>query len=278
MPSAPAAAPRPGGPHENPAAYRDDPTAVIIGVGGLGCPAILGLLGAGVRRFVLVDHDRVSRSNLQRQVLFREASEGTLKVDAAAGFIATRAPHITVRREPTPLPARACATRLREVVGGHHAPSVVLECTDSPAMKFAVNDACLQLQVPAIIGGVVGWTGRVMTVRPGHACYRCYFEAPPPSALAPSCDAVGVMGSAAGVVGAIMAAHAVAALTGTDPPPRGPAPAHDAAGRLTAIDLRTLAPRHLGALPRPGCPACAPGDAAPRDAAPRDPSSAREPS
>ena len=123
MPSAPAAAPRPGGPHENPAAHRDDPTAVIIGVGGLGCPAILGLLGAGVRRFVLVDHDRVSRSNLQRQVLFRQASEGTLKVDAAAGFIA-----------PGPL----AGTRTQTLVTGTCAPDgetledlgavVVLEC------------------------------------------------------------------------------------------------------------------------------------------------------
>ena len=67
------------------------------------------------------------------------------------------------------------------------ARTVVLECTDDPAVKFAVNDACLTLGFPGVIGGVLGWRGQAMAIDAGRTCFRCLFESAPPAALAPDC-------------------------------------------------------------------------------------------
>ncbi len=222
---------------------------VLIGLGGLGCPVILSSLTSGVRRMLLVDGDSVSTSNLQRQVLYRGASEGHPKAAAARRFIRARSPATAVEcmerdLRPDELPA---------LLSGLPAGAIVLECSDAPAMKFAVNDACLAAGVPAVIGGVVRWSGTVLGVARGHACYRCYFERPPDSRLAPACETVGVLGPAAGVMGGWMAG--VAWGLGAAPS------AH--AGKLHAVDLRTLRPRVLRAHPRAGCPGC---DLAPADA------------
>jgi len=217
----------------------------VVGAGGLGCPALLGLLAAGARHFIVVDPDVVEVSNLQRQVLYSMADVGMAKVDAAAFALRKRCidlDFVGVRERIDPDAALAFIGRLPE-------QTIVLECSDDPHLKFALNDACLERGVPIVIGAALGLRAQVLAVRSGRACYRCFYESPP---LAPmTCDGAGVLGSAVGLAGALMAALGCGLVHGGE-----------TGGRLLAIDLsnnhlQTLAPRA-----RPDCPAC--GRARPR--------------
>jgi len=220
-------------------------TFVVIGAGGLGCPALLGLVDAGARRITIIDDDTVDASNLHRQVLFGLADVGVSKAKAARAAVLGRA------RQPlavTALDQRLRADDLAGLLEPAGAPVVVLECSDDPSLKFAVHDACLDQGIPVVVAGVIGWRGQVMAVDPrrrDRACYRCLFEAPPPPELAPACAAVGVIGAVAGALGYAMAVHAV------DLAERG-----STAGALTHFDLLAGSVRRLAPKPRPDCSAC----------------------
>lgn len=212
---------------------------LVVGAGGLGCPAALYLAAAGVGRITVADHDTVAVENLQRQVLFRGADVGRAKAEAAAEALRLANPEGLIR----PLVARVTPQGAREAVRGR---SLVVEGTDDPATKFAVNDACVAEGVPLVIGGVVRWSGQLMAVLPRKtACYRCVFEEPP--AAAESCEAAGVLGPAAGAVGTLMAVEACKLLLGRGEP---------LAGRMRVLDFLKGTSRDVPWARRPGCPAC----------------------
>jgi adenylyltransferase/sulfurtransferase len=214
---------------------------LVVGAGGLGCPALLELAPAlaGRGSVTIVDDDRVDRSNLHRQILHRSADVGRHKVDSARDALAARWPTLAILTEAT----RVDAGNVARLIGAH---DLVLDGTDSFAAKFLLNDACVAAGVALVHGAVVGLGGQLMSVLPGHACYRCLFEAPPPEGAAPSCQEAGVLGAVAGVVGALMAKEALAILDGR--------PA--LAGALCVYDARTDARRRVAMRPRPSCPAC----------------------
>jgi molybdopterin/thiamine biosynthesis adenylyltransferase len=222
---------------------------VVIGAGGLGCPALLGLQAAGARRISIVDDDIVDLANLPRQVLYATADVGVAKVDAARWALRERTLEITTlssRLDPTELPAWIDA-----LIDTTPDP-IVLECSDSPRLKFAVHDACVARGVRVVVGGVVGWHGQAMAIDPRRrdaACYRCVFEAPPPRELTPACSEVGVAGTAAGAVGHAMALLAMA-LAGT------PRAAESVAGVCLHFDLLRATVRRLAPKPRTDCPTC----------------------
>jgi molybdopterin/thiamine biosynthesis adenylyltransferase len=217
---------------------------LVIGAGGLGCPALLGLVEAGVQRLTIVDDDRVDASNLQRQVLFGLADVGVAKAEAARFALLGRA------RQPieiTTVQRRVQAEDLGALLDDLARPSIVLECTDDPRLKFAVHDACMARGIPVVIAGVIGWRGQVMAVdprRPELACYRCLFEDPPPRELAPACVAVGVIGAVAGTLGHAMALLAVGLTHEGD---------ESHAGVLLHFDLLAGTVRRLAPSPRPSC-------------------------
>jgi adenylyltransferase/sulfurtransferase len=221
---------------------------LVLGAGGLGCPALLGLLGAGAAAITVVDHDVVDTTNLQRQVLYSVGDVGMAKVDAAALRLRGRAPALAVRPQRLRLDAANLAPLLADQPPG----TIVLECTDAPVLKFLVNDTCLERQLPLVVAGVQRWRGQAQAVVRGRACLRCVFEEAPPAALQEPCSLVGVMGAAAGLLG-YLAAHLAAALRA----------GADVAGQVWAIDGRSLAPQLLRPTPRPGCPACAAAGVAP---------------
>jgi adenylyltransferase/sulfurtransferase len=211
---------------------------LVIGAGGLGCPALLAL-APRVDALGIADDDVVDVSNLQRQILHRTADVGRPKVDSARDSLASRWPSLRVDTHRV----RVTETNVDALVRQYAA---VLDGSDSFATKFLLNDACLRAGVPLVHGGVVGWTGQLMTVVAGHACYRCIFEAPPPDGVAPSCQQAGIIGAVAGVVGALMADEALAILDGQ---PR-------LAGTLLVYDALAGTRRRVHARPRPSCPTC----------------------
>lgn len=215
---------------------------LVIGVGGLGCPAALVLARAGVGTLGLIDPDRVEPSNLPRQLLFDDADVGRHKVDAAAERLGREA--ASVRVEPI---AHRFGTADRAMLGGW---DVVLDGTDSVATKFVVNDAAVATGVPLVHAGAIGWRGQLLTVLPGGSCYRCLFEEPPPPEDAPGCHEAGVLGPAVALAGALQAADALRVLGGAAPV---------FAGRLLAFDLATGRGRSVPVARRPGCTACEAG-------------------
>ena len=216
---------------------------VVVGAGGLGCPALLGLSAAGARRITIVDPDRVETSNLQRQVLYSVADVGRPKADAAVWVLRHRVPALRADAQ-----VRALAPEDAEAFVGDLPPeAIVLECTDSPALKFALNDAGLRRGTPVVIGAALGLRGQCIAVSPGRACYRCIYEAPPQDL--PTCESAGVLGATVGLAGFLMASAAVS-LCNT-------AAADETTGALLAFDVHRTSVQTLRPQPRPGCPACA---------------------
>lgn len=214
---------------------------LVIGAGGLGCPALLGLLAAGAEAITIVDHDVVETHNLQRQILYTVGDVGMAKVEAAAVRLRARAPHLKI----TPRRVKVDAVSLGPLLAELPPHTIVLECSDGPGLKFLVQDACLARQIPLVVGGAQRWRGQAQAVVRGQACLRCVFEEPPPPDLQEPCSAVGVIGAAVGLLGYLMAHLAVSLRAGAA-----------VAGRVWAIDTRTLTPQELQPRPRAGCPAC----------------------
>ena len=184
-------------------------TAVLLGMGGLGCPAALALSEAGVPlRLVLVDPDRVERSNLSRQILYSEADVGALKAEAAARKLRNAQPR-ALRFEQ--------ATTDTLLTGA----DVVLDGTDNFETRFFANDECVRRGLPLIHGAALGWQGQAATIVPGTGCLRCLFEGPPPPGAVPACAEAGVLSPLCGVVGAFMARAALALLFHSEPPELG---------------------------------------------------------
>jgi adenylyltransferase/sulfurtransferase len=216
---------------------------VVVGAGGLGCPALLGLTAAGAQRITIVDPDVVETSNLQRQVLYSVAQVGRPKAEAAAWALRQRIRGLEVDaivRALEPEDASAFVADLPP-------ETIVLECTDMPALKFALNDAGLEHGTPVVIGAALGLRGQCIAVRTGTACYRCIYESPPEDL--PTCESAGVLGVAVGLAGFVMASAAISLCD--------PAHASETTGALLAFDVRMGSMQTLRPEPRRSCPACA---------------------
>jgi len=212
--------------------------ALIVGVGGLGCPAALALARAGVGLVGLCDDDRVERTNLHRQILFDDSDVGATKLDAAARTLRERAPGVALRAHPHRLlPANAM-----ELVSQY---DVVLEGSDNFATKFLAADACTLARVAIVHASAVRWVGTALAVGAGgRPCYRCLFEDLPEGG-GPNCAEAGVMGP---VVGIVAAAQVDLALTLTD--------GVGVAGQVVTFDGRTNEFRRRTLRPRVDCSLC----------------------
>ncbi len=204
---------------------------VILGAGGLGCPAAMALAESGAPlEIVLIDDDRVERSNLARQILFRERDLGEPKAAAAARHLGARASFQNIRFN---------VSNAAALIRG---AAVVLDATDNFETRFLANDACIAAGVPLVHGAALGWEGRLLTILPRRtACLRCLFEGPPIGAL-PTCAEAGVASPLCGLVGAAMARAALLLLAGAPE-----------AGVLQRWDGRVGAARPLALRQDPSC-------------------------
>ena len=217
-------------------------SVLIIGAGGLGCPAALALGAAGARRIGVVDDDRVDASNLHRQILFDDKDVGDLKVVAFARALARRFPALDVVTHAV----RFDVTNARELISAY---DVIIDGSDNFATKFLANDAAVLARRPLVHAAAVGTGGQLMTVPAGgRPCYRCLFEEPPPAGVGPSCAEAGVLGPVPGVIGALAGVEASRLL-------RGQAPAY--VGRLLQYDSTGMSLRAVSFNPNPRCAVCA---------------------
>lgn len=184
-------------------------SVLIVGVGGLGCPAALYLAAAGVGRIGLVDADRVELSNLQRQVIFTMGDLGQPKALAAAQRLASLNPLVLCEPHMVSLvDSNACL-----LIDGY---DVVISAVDNHDTRYILNDACVRAGKPLVEAGILRFEGFLMTVIPGAGpCLRCVFPEPPPPGERPACAEAGVIGALAGVMGCLQALEAIKIITGT---------------------------------------------------------------
>lgn len=180
---------------------------LIIGAGGLGSPNALYLAAAGVGTIGIADADVVSLSNLQRQVIHFTEDINKPKVESAAEKMRRVNPDVKVITHHSFI-TKDNALKIVEDY------DFILDCTDSFASKYLINDACLLAGKPFCAGGVVKYGAQVMTHVPGSACYRCLFPEPPAENEVETCSTVGVLGSVVGIMGSIQATEAIKYLTG----------------------------------------------------------------
>jgi molybdopterin/thiamine biosynthesis adenylyltransferase len=214
--------------------------AAIVGAGGLGSPAALYLAAAGVGRITLVDSDAVDPSNLQRQILHRDADVGRPKAESGRDTLAALNPGVSVR---------AVRGRLDEgnAAGWLADHDVVLEGSDNLDTKYIVNRTCVARGIPFVLAGVLRFEGQVMCWRPGAACYRCLFRDPPEPGCLSSCDRSGVLGAVAGVIGCLQASEALKILLGTGT---------GLFDRILVFDALTARFREVALRRDPACPDC----------------------
>ena len=187
-------------------------SVLIVGAGGLGSPAALYLAAAGVGKLGIIDREAVAPSNLHRQILHGTDDIGRPKSDSAKQRLSLVNPEVEVVARQGSLQAETAMDWLR----GY---DLVLDGSDNVATRYLVNDACVLAEIPLVYGGVVGFRGQVMVIRPRRsACFRCVFPEPPVAGQIPSCQEAGVIGTIAGMVGSLMAHEALKLLLGIGAP------------------------------------------------------------
>lgn len=214
---------------------------LVVGLGGLGCPAALYLGAAGVGKLVLVDGDSVEPSNLQRQIAHGEDDIGVNKARSAATAVSAINPEVELEIIEQVLEEGAMPALVARV-------DLVLDATDNYPARFALNRSCIAAGVPLVSAAAVRSEGQLSVFDParGGPCYRClYSESASETAL--SCSESGVLAPLVGVMGSLQAMESLKVLTGFGEP---------LYGTLLAVDLASGEFRRLALPPRADCPAC----------------------
>ena len=177
---------------------------LVIGAGGLGNPAMMYLTASGVGKIGIVDYDKVSLSNLQRQVLFDVKDIGKLKVEVAKVHLNLLNPNTRI----TTYPKELSVNNVEEIIDDY---DLVLDGSDNFSTRYIVNNYCFQQKIPLLFGAISQWDGQVSLYDPNNhsACFECLFPQQDNFEIGASCSENGVLGPLVGVIGALMAAEAI---------------------------------------------------------------------
>ncbi|MBX3583058.1 MAG: molybdopterin-synthase adenylyltransferase MoeB [Rhizobiaceae bacterium] len=192
---------------------------LVVGAGGLGSPVLQYLAAAGVGTLGIVDDDRVSLSNLQRQVIHTTGSVGQSKLDSAKVSILSINPNVSVELHNL----RLDAANAEALVGQY---DIVADGTDNFATRFAVSDACASAGRALVHASVSRFDGQLTVLKPyetgpdglPNPSYRDIFPEPPPDGLVPSCAETGVLGALTGVMGTLQAMEVIKLILGIGDP------------------------------------------------------------
>lgn len=228
-------------------------SVLCVGAGGLGCPALLYLVAAGVGRIGIIDDDVVDESNLQRQILFSTAMVGQPKALMAQQRLLELNPQVKVIAYAERLTDSNCEMLFMDY-------DIIVDGTDNFSSKFLINDAGVKYGKPVIYGAIQGFEGQVSLLnaplfgaddnapKKRSACYRCLYPAPPTGHI-PNCAEAGVIGAIAGMVGTVQAAQVIEYLVGHN----SFAPL---IGKLWMLDMKTMYNRILTLPKNPSCTVC----------------------
>ena len=170
---------------------------LMIGMGGLGCPAAMSLARAGLGFLRIVDFDTVDESNLQRQTLFNTQDIGQPKVLAAKKALNQINPWIEIDAVQDRVDTENLPTLLANI-------DLVLDGSDNFATRDAVNQACVDAKIPLLSAAAIGFEGQMTLILPDHACYRCLFQDAPDEDDR-RCADTGVLATTTAVMGAMQA-------------------------------------------------------------------------
>lgn len=212
-------------------------SVLVVGAGGLGAPALFYLAAAGVGRIGVIDHDVVSLSNLQRQIIHTDDRTGMPKVFSAEMAVKALNPHVDLRPYNRELTEDVAETLFADF-------DLILDGTDSFVVRALVNRAAVAAGRPVIAGAISAWEGQITIYDPagGAPCMACVFPEAPAPDLAATCAETGVIGALPGVVGSMMALEAVKEITGAGEGLRGRMLIYDALhGETRTINARRRA-------------------------------------
>jgi len=222
---------------------------LIVGAGGLGAPVILYLAAAGIGHMTIIDDDAVSRTDLNRQVIYRDDGIGLPKARTAAAAALGLNPKLSI----TPEIGRLRADNVDRLLLAH---DVVIDCSDNAETRYLVGDAAHRCARPLVFGGAVRMEGQVSVFQSGidshrgSACYRCVFPATPDTGQAPGCSEAGILGPVAGMVGTLQALEAIKLCLGMP---------DTLTGRLLLIDAGGSNFMEIQTTARPDCGCCGTG-------------------
>ena len=198
-------------------------TVLVVGAGGLGCPVLQYLAGAGVGKLVVVDHDSVEETNLHRQPLYGMDDIGKPKAEAARAVLQRFNPDVAIEavvERLTPQNVEALVARA----------DVIVDAADSFAATYVLSDACVAAAKPLVSASVIGLTGYVGAFCGGGPSYRAVF--PDVSIDGATCATVGVLGTAVAVLGSLQAHLVLSLLLKLEP---------TVLGRVVTFDAKRLA-------------------------------------
>jgi molybdopterin-synthase adenylyltransferase len=214
----------------------------VVGVGGIGNPVITQLAAMGIGKIKIVDRDVIEISNLHRQHIYTENDVGRVKVEAARDRLEQINPSVEIEA----LPISVTKFTAEKIVEGY---DIVVDALDSIDARYALNDACIKLNIPLIYAGALGMLGSVCTIIPNEsACLRCMFPALAEDDM-PTCSTEGVHPSILYLVGGIQVSEVVKIITGEQP---------TLVNKLMYIDLNDLSFDKVQMYRYDECPSCGP--------------------
>jgi adenylyltransferase/sulfurtransferase len=212
----------------------------VVGVGGIGNPVVTQLTAMGIGKLKIVDRDIIEISNLHRQHLYTENDLGKVKVEAAK----ERLEKINSSVEIEALPNSVTKYTAESIISGY---DIVVDALDSIDARYALNDACIKLNIPLIYAGALGMLGSVCTIIPNKtACLRCIFPALAEDDM-PTCSTEGVHPSILYLVGGIQVSEVVKIILGEKP---------TLENKLIYVDLNDLSLEKITVFRQEECPSC----------------------
>jgi len=222
---------------------------LVIGAGGLGAPVIFYLAAAGIGSISIVDADHVSRTDLNRQIIYRTDDIGLNKVERAASVAQALNPDITIATHAL----QADAANIDRLLSNH---DVVIDCSDNFPTRQLLGDAAHRHGLPLVFGGAVRTEGQLTVFQSGRAgfedspCFRCVFPDMPDSGQAPGCSEAGILGPVTGVIGCMQALEAIKLIAGIG---------STLTGRLLLFDGHGSGFMEIATSRRKGCIGCGSG-------------------
>lgn len=218
-----------------------DSRVLIIGLGGLGSPVLQYLAASGVGCLILVDDDVVELSNVQRQICHGTDDVGKTKVQSAIEEISRINAALSVKGYEQKADAELLQTLLPNI-------DLVIDCSDNFAIRYLINDACIQHKTPWVSGAAVALQGQVICFDPrldDQPCYRCLYPQAGDEQM--NCSTSGILAPVVGIIGTLQALEGLKILAEIGKP---------ILGRLQTFDALEGQWRSWGLNKDSACPSC----------------------